>query len=501
MKPYAALLLAALAAAPAAAAEAPAKALAPFLDDRTVAVLHVNLAAVDVDALAARLAAAGRIDVKELAAPKKGLSAFLKALTGAGVKELYVVASLIDVPDRPPFVVLRLGKGADVKALTERLRRPRLFNVTNFEKVGGALVGADPATCKRLRSLKPVPRPEVGQALAAAGGVARLVVVPTTDTARVLEEVMPTLPDEVGGGSVKPLSRGLRWAALALDAPPNLAVRLTVQTPDAASAKALHALLVRAAKALRGHELSRAVPDFDKLLELVMPRVEGDRLTRALDEKALLPVLKPYLTLALEAAERERASKELARILVALHDYHGDHRQFPASASYDKGNKPLLSWRVHLLPYLGEKDLYKQFKLDEPWDSAQNKKLIARMPAVYRPAAAGLAAAHKTTYLAPVGGETMFPGPRGLRIVDVTDGTSNTIFLVDAADDEAVVWTRPHDLKYDPKAPAKGLAPRHRARYMVGAVDGAVHFLPKDTPKETLQALFTACGGEVVDWP
>src|SRR5581483_2163049 len=53
---------------------------------------------------------------------------------------------------------------------------------------------------------------------------------------------------------------------------------------------------------------------------------------------------------------------------------------YPPTTLYDKEGRPTLSWRVALLPYLGEEALYKEFKLDEPWDSLHNKKLLKKMP-------------------------------------------------------------------------------------------------------------------------
>ena len=67
------------------------------------------------------------------------------------------------------------------------------------------------------------------------------------------------------------------------------------------------------------------------------------------------------------------------------------------AASHDKNGKPLLCWRVHILPYLGEEKLYKEFHLDEPWDSPHNKKLLSQMPKIYR-APGALAADTSATY-------------------------------------------------------------------------------------------------------
>src|SRR3954451_7149194 len=86
-----------------------------------------------------------------------------------------------------------------------------------------------------------------------------------------------------------------------------------------------------------------------------------------------------------------------------------------------------------------------------------------------------LAADGKTTYLAPVHKEAIFTGdPQGLRIANITDGTSNTVLLADAADANAVTWTKPDDLKLDPKDPAKGLGTRFGDYYLFLFADGSV---------------------------
>src|SRR5262245_56693586 len=93
----------------------------------------------------------------------------------------------------------------------------------------------------------------------------------------------------------------------------------------------------------------------------------------------------PVRATAVVPASPQRAgvANNLKQIGVAMHTYHDKHRSFPAAAIYGKDGKALLSWRVALLPYLGLEALYKEFKLDEPWDSAHNKRLLEKMPAVY----------------------------------------------------------------------------------------------------------------------
>ena len=480
-------------------AEACAKAVAPYLDDQTVAVLHVDLTAVDVGALADKAAALAKVGPDALPLPRKEAAAVVKALNDAGAHDLYVVVSLTDVPERSPFLVIPTAKEGAVKEVAAVFAP---FAITHFEAVGDALVGGDEATAKRLKTLKPDARPELAQAFAAAdGGLARLAVIPPKGAGKIIEGVMPTLPAEVGGGSSKVLSQGLRWAAVGFDAP-RLKLSVTVQASDADAAKALLDLIGKTYTAAgKDKQVREALPDFDKLTRLLTPQAAGDRLTLTLDDEALMAALRPLIPKAAAASDRVRSENNLKQLALAALNYQDVYRKFPANATRDNKGNALLSWRVHVLPYLGEEKLYKEFHLDEPWDSDHNKKLIARMPAVFRcPANPKLAAEGKTTYLAPVGDATMFPDGRGVGIAEVTDGTANTILFVDGEDDTAVVWTKPEDVSYDAKAPTKGLGFRYPGA-VVAFVDGSTHVIPKEVEKATLHALFTRNGGEVVTPP
>ncbi|MBS0265130.1 MAG: DUF1559 domain-containing protein [Planctomycetes bacterium] len=199
-------------------------------------------------------------------------------------------------------------------------------------------------------------------------------------------------------------------------------------------------------------------------------------------------------------ADDARRVANLRQIAVALHNYHDAYGRFPATAIRSPEGKPLLSWRVALLPYLENADLYQEFHLNEPWDSEHNKKLIERMPAVFRTLPAKAESPHRTSYLAPVGPTLMFTGDKeGTKIASVTDGTSNTLLLVQADDEHAVTWTKPDDLVVDLKKPAANLAQHTNTGHLVLLADGAVAHLRAEIPQETLAALFTRNGSEVVD--
>ena len=111
-----------------------------------------------------------------------------------------------------------------------------------------------------------------------------------------------------------------------------------------------------------------------------------------------------------ETVNQNYSSNHFHQLSLAMLNYDQIHGRFPSYCSFDKEGKPLLSWRVHLLPFLWETELYNQFHLDEPWDSEHNKELITKMPPIYtRPGTSEMAKQGKTVYLVPVGKITAFP--------------------------------------------------------------------------------------------
>ncbi len=207
----------------------------------------------------------------------------------------------------------------------------------------------------------------------------------------------------------------------------------------------------------------------------------------------------PAVSAARQAARRAQSSNNLRHIALAMHNYHMVHRSFPPAYIADEAGKPLLSWRVLLLPYLEQAHLYDQFKLDEPWDSEHNKRLIESMPETYR-SPAGTADPGMTNYLTVRGKETAFPGAEGVRFADIRDGTSNTIMAVEVDDAKAVPWTKPDDFAHDSDRPMAGLGGLWPDGFLVIFCDGAVRFLQTNLDRRILNALFTIAGGEVVDW-
>jgi hypothetical protein len=250
-------------------------------------------------------------------------------------------------------------------------------------------------------------------------------------------------------------------------------------------------------------ETKKFVPQFDQIAAKLTPKAEKGQVVLVLDEagaKGLLEVLRPPLERARLAAKRSQSANNLKHIGLAMHNYHDVHKTFPPAAKCDPNGKPLLSWRVLILPYIDQQSLFQQFHLDESWDSPHNKALVGKMPAVYRSPLSKLADRTRTNYLLPVGPAAAFAGPKCIPFKEVRDGTSNTVMTLEADDSHAVVWTKPADLSFDPKDPLKGLGGLLEDGFHAGIMDGSVRYVSKTIPPDVFKALVTPDGGEPIDF-
>jgi prepilin-type processing-associated H-X9-DG protein len=213
----------------------------------------------------------------------------------------------------------------------------------------------------------------------------------------------------------------------------------------------------------------------------------------------LLALLWPSVESSRDAARRAQCVNSLKQIALAMHNYHSANNSFPRPAISDDEDKPLLSWRVAILPFLGEQALYNKFKLDEPWDSPHNKALLKEMPGVYLCQTRQKVEPFTTTYRVFTGPGALFEQGADIGVQNVTDGTSNTIMVVESA--EAVPWTKPDDLKFDPVAAPSlhGAGSPHPGGFNAAFADGAVRFLKNTINRLTFRFLITRQGGEVVD--
>lgn len=231
--------------------------------------------------------------------------------------------------------------------------------------------------------------------------------------------------------------------------------------------------------------------------------LKADYTAPQISSNALVPttaiaigMLLPAVSKVREAAQRTSSINNLKQIALAMHNYHSTYGGFPAAAICDKKTgKPLLSWRVAILQYIEEEALYKQFKMDEPWDSEHNLKLAKNMPKIYLHPKANKPGDDKTHYRLFYGKGATFELNKSTQLTNITDGTSNTIMAVEA--EEPVVWTNPNDLAFDPtKALPKMLS--INGKFSAAFCDGSVRSFKVPIDPEILKLLIQRNDGKVI---
>ncbi|MGB1817185.1 MAG: DUF1559 domain-containing protein, partial [Rubripirellula sp.] len=242
----------------------------------------------------------------------------------------------------------------------------------------------------------------------------------------------------------------------------------------------------------------------DHYVDMMTPAQEGKRLTITVNasqgmatQGVLVGLLLPAVQAAREAARRMSSSNNLKQIGLGIHNHHAAFKKLPQNITSEDGT-PLLSWRVAILPFIDEYDLYKQFKLDEPWDSQHNIKLLAEMPAIFKHPKM-VTPPGTTVYQRPVGKGLMSPdGKLGFR--EVTDGLSNTIMGLETPAKDTVKWTQPDDIRLDNDAPLNKLRDGTRQGFHVVMGDGAVVFITNQIDPELFKGLLTRSGREQLEF-
>jgi len=220
----------------------------------------------------------------------------------------------------------------------------------------------------------------------------------------------------------------------------------------------------------------------------------------------LFALVFPAISAARQSAQKTQSANNMKLIATAMQSYEADHGCFPPAYVADENGKPMHSWRVLLLPYLGHDHVYDRYDFNQPWDSPQNINLRFMMPPEYAcPADPDARSKYETSYMVIVGDKTMFPGEECTTRDEITDGVAYTILLAQTPAC-GVCWLEPEDLDAD----GMRFAINGRERVEIGSVhsggahiltaDGESHFLADDTPADFVQAMTTIAGNEVVPW-
>lgn len=526
----------------AARADEPA-AIAPYLTDVVSGVGYLDLTRIDMPTIVDELLRVGIIPEAAQAEARRDaatLQAEAIGLRQLAVRRAYVLFRVSDVAEGSMTWIVEVDRGGNAAEAAKSLNvwRGKLlppagtpaagwrdfFLPKEFTAINETIVAA--GTEKQLSRVKELaaqgvskPREDAMAALAGLGDAdVGLAVIGDADSRRVVRELFPQLPAPFMEIDGKLLADGVRWAGVGVTLPPKFQLTITADAATPEIAKTLERAVGKAmvvAKAVLTKESIDGPPAHQErakellpLLSLVTPKVEEARLSIAFGEdEPEIAFMRDFLPAMTQKMRNEsyRSSRmnSFKQIALGMLNYENARGSLPAASSYDPEGKPLLSWRVYVLPYMEQQALFNQFHLDEPWDSEHNRKLIDQMPELFADPDPTIRAAigdkGRTTYVVPVDEDLLFGSKEGLTFKEMIDGTSNTILAVEVVPERAVVWTKPADWEVDLADALKGVKRDDREGFVAGWCDGSVRYLSNEIDPTVLKKLLTPAGGEVIE--
>lgn len=213
-----------------------------------------------------------------------------------------------------------------------------------------------------------------------------------------------------------------------------------------------------------------------------------------------------------QVGRRTQCKNYLKQIGIALANYHDDYKSFPPAFVADPGGRPMHSWRVLLLPYLDQKELYRQYRFDEPWDGPNNSKLADQVSECYRCPTFVLKqqpfesdaphVKYLTNYVALTGAGAAFDGSRSITLQDIKDSAKDTILIAEVRQ-YSVNWMQPDDVSVNQLITEISQSNSDAHTVHVGGLhvlmaDGSVRFITQNCDRATIRALCTIAGGETI---
>jgi Protein of unknown function (DUF1559) len=374
--------------------------------------------------------------------------------------------------------------------IVQKLRGNQVLAKMVFHETPSAvLVAANKQSIDKILKAVDKPSDAMQTAITNAEGIHGIAIAPPPSFFQTVLQMAPKgeLSDSIGG-IFQSLS-DLQWMTLTQKAEKQMPiVDSAFKTADSASKFASMA-----------NEMLQATVSSSQPIKLFVAKKKHV----GIPEVAIAETLPKLLSKARQSAGDQQSANNMKQIGLAFHNFASVANAFPPQALTNKDGNRLLSWRVLLLPYIDQSDLYNQFHLDEPWDSPHNKDLIDKMPNAYVSPVAGegkpLEKGH-TRYVTPLTENSALGKPgEAIFFQHVLDGTSNTIWLVEAAPEHSVIWTKPDDMEIDSDDPLAKIIMKGSKHFRAGFLDGSVRNISTDIAKEIVNALFSVNGGEVID--
>ncbi|MDX1925032.1 MAG: DUF1559 domain-containing protein [Pirellulaceae bacterium] len=489
-----------------------AQANAPqWLDDQAVGVIRISVTATNTQGVLERLAELLPANANELNVWRSQSQAMADAVKAAGGEELLIVYSLADdFADQPLWVVPK-AKNLDIRSFQSSLPGTQALSLSgkpmtlkSFEFDDATVVGTK-AALERAKANKTQPPATLLESMQTPYNTFTLSVTMNADQRRAAAEMLPQVPPFLGGGATRDLLSKIQSLRMDLvgESSADLVFTLTGDaTAVEARAKNIKDWLDNPANA-------NSAPVFKMLGKFLVdhltsrpPKSQGQTASWKVPIEAVLKSgASELLSSAMLQADEQRAAYHLRTLALAIHNHYSAMKRFPSPLSGLDGKSPRrLSWRVDLLPFLDQNDLYQQFRLDEAWDSPHNRSLISKMPNVFRvPQSKHAVESGLSTFVLPSNAVTMWPADREIDFKDIADGSSNTMMIVEVKDEFAQEWTKPEPFEINMQNPASQLGGHFKDKVFFAAGDGSTGVVGSDKFMN-LPALLTRAGGEAITW-
>ncbi len=505
----------------------------PFIKTNTLAVAHVDLENLNLDTMFDKLetraldilekigpalggddeVAEAKKNVKEQLGMGKLLSGqVIQNLTESGITELYVL-SVLELaqefpailvlpgqPELPPEVMAMLGEAGAKQSVT-------LDGMTLFPVNPG---GVDPTQfLNRFKALKTADRPEIEAAMKLQGkSPIRILFGPSMGLKGMAQMMLTGTPVEIDQELVTETVKQVQSVSFGVT-PGELRINIAAQFPSEELPQKLETELVRMLEQAMKDEVPEGVEamiaTLKPLFEDFLPKANKNRLIVVINEKKLDKhletatafVLLPATLAAREAAKRMQCTNYIKQIGLAFHNYHDTHHALPPLYTVDADGKPLHSWRVLILPFLEETALYEQIRLDEPWDSEHNSQFHDRVVRAYQCPSNPAAKPGANCCYSVIAGEAFVPAKTekamtGLGFSAMRDGTSNTIGIIEVR--KPFCWMDPTQdvtlADLEQFKPGQGrIGSSHSGGFIMGLLDGSVHFISDTTDPQILKGM------------
>jgi hypothetical protein len=471
-----------------------------YIEDSTFLLAEVNLSKVDLKQAVKMLATED-----QATSTSPALSASLEALAGgilnglrsADVNKLYITSSLDGWFSEPPFaastaIFIPSSSIESAMRVVEPLVELGKNSIKglNIYKVPGGLVICHERLFVRIKDCPKAHRDDLIDLLSKESEVFLRIrcqepLFLKNDVKNVLPEQMELEP----GLMIHPrrMISGSRYSDLLIDL---ASEQLTVSTTceDAISAAQLL------------QDLGSIAKERLPLMESIDLKAAGDQCSMRLSLSKETNMLNRVLSDFGMSSAQQKTMTKMRQVAIAIYNFENNYAYLPPRETRNKKNESLLSWRVFLLPYLNQEELYKEFHLDEAWDSPHNKPLISKIPEVFQSNDLQVKDGY-TQIVLPICKGSLWEGegkPR--RLAEILDGTSNTILLVEGPAEKAVIWTKPEELSLGESTLVEDLAGDRRT-FTVVAADGSSRMLPSNMKDEQLRLLLQHSDEQPTQWP